>query len=105
MRRTHFWPIVALVVSGLVSAGESAHPFVPKEGFVPDAATAIQIAVAVWVPIYGRENIERQKPYHAELRNGVWFVYGTLPTGTRGGTAEAEIAKSDGRVLRVIHGK
>jgi len=105
MRRNLPWLLVALVVSSLASAAEPAPSVVPKDGFVPDAATAVQIAIAVWVPIYGRESIERNKPYHAELRNGVWFVYGTLPPGMRGGTAEAEIAQSDGRILRVIHGK
>ena len=75
----------------------------PKRGYVPDEQTAIAIAVAVWNPIYGKEQIETEKPYHASLRGGVWTVTGSLPEGWDGGTAIAEIAQNDGRVLRVIH--
>jgi NTF2 fold immunity protein len=74
-------------------------------GYVPDAATAIKIAVAVWEPIYGRKQIQSQKPFRATLRDGVWTVYGCLPPNTPGGVAEADISKKDGRVLRVIHSK
>ncbi len=33
----------------------------PTAGYVPDEKTAIKIAVAVWSPIYGKENIEVEK--------------------------------------------
>ena len=79
--------------------------YMPPAGYVPDAATAIKIAVAVWEPIYGRKQIQGQKPFHATLRGGVWTVHGSLPPNTVGGVAEADISKRDGRVLRVIHGK
>jgi hypothetical protein len=78
----------------------------PAEGYVPDAETAITIAVAVWEPIYGKERIAEEKPYHATLSNGIWTVTGSLPEEyNRGGVAEADISKDDGRVSRVIHGK
>ncbi len=75
----------------------------PKNGYVPNEQTAIVIAVAVWTPIYGREQIESEKPFKARLKNGVWTVTGTLPEGYVGGTTVAEIAQDDGRILRVIH--
>ena len=37
---------------------EKKHVYKPKEGYVPDAETAIAIAVAVWNPIYGKDKIE-----------------------------------------------
>jgi hypothetical protein len=77
--------------------------FKPKRGYVPDEQAAIAIAVAVWTPIYGKERIENEKPYHATLNHGVWSVTGSLPEGYDGGTAFAQIAQDDGRVLRVIH--
>jgi hypothetical protein len=77
----------------------------PVEGYVPDAATAITIAVAVWEPIYGKERIADQAPYTANLIDGVWVVSGSLPTGTIGGVAVAEISRQDGRVLGVSHGR
>ena len=82
------------------------HNYKPPQGYVPDAATAIKIAVAVWEPIYGQEQISQQKPYKAVLINGVWKVEATLPKQyTAGGVTVAEIAKDDGRILRVSHGK
>jgi hypothetical protein len=77
----------------------------PRDGYVPDAKAAIKIAVAVWEPIYGAEQIAREKPYQAYLTNGVWTVVGTLPPETSGGTAVAQIAKDDGKILRVTHFK
>jgi hypothetical protein len=76
-----------------------------KNGYVPDAETAIAVAVAVWNPIYGKEQIEKEKPYKASLSNGVWTVEGSLPEGHIGGVAEIDISKDDCKILRVIHGK
>ena len=100
------WMCVALgaaLISQPTSAGEPAN--VPEEDFVPTAEVAIAIAVAVWGPIYGAEHIAKQKPYHAKLIDGVWWVSGSLKPGWLGGVAEARIQKVDGRVLGVTHGK
>ncbi len=77
--------------------------FKPQRGYVPDEQTAISIAVAVWIPIYGKKQIESEKPYKAILKDNVWTVTGSLPEGYNGGTAVAEISKDDGCVLRIIH--
>ncbi len=82
------------------------HNYVPPNGYVPDAKTAMQIAVAVWSPIYGTKKIQGEKPFKAKLVNGVWIVEGSLPPKyTVGGVAVAEISKRDGRILRVSHGR
>jgi NTF2 fold immunity protein len=81
------------------------HNYKPPDGYVADAGTAIKIAVAVWEPIYGADHIAGEQPYQANLTNGVWTVEGSLPKGWLGGVAVAEIAKDDGKVLRVSHGK
>ena len=75
----------------------------PKNGYVPDEQTAIKIAVAIWIPIYGEKQIESEKPYKATLKNGIWTVTGKLPEGYEGGTAIAEITKETGCIIRVIH--
>ena len=107
MRLTQLAPASILFAACLVTAQEPRpHSYVPANGYVPDAETAVQIAVAVWSPIYGRDKIEREKPYSAVLKGDVWTVVGSLPSGhQRGGVAEIEISKKDGRVLRVTHGK
>ena len=91
-----------LMLTMSLSAQDS---YKPKEGFVPDKETAIRIAEAIWIPIYGKGAIESQKPLVASLKGSVWTVTGTLPQGLKGGVAIAEISKKDGRILRVIHEK
>jgi hypothetical protein len=97
---------VCTIALSLVYAGqEKEHNYKPKEGYVPDEKTAIKIAKAVWIPIYGEKQIQDEKPFKARLKNGVWIVTGTLPIGMVGGVAIAEISKDDARVIRVSHGK
>jgi len=85
--------------------------------YVPNKATAIKIAEAVWLPIYG-EKIYSERPFEATLRGDtLWVVTGTLngangydsTTGelsvTVGGVVYIEIRKKDGKILIVNHGK
>ncbi|MBX7170889.1 MAG: YbbC/YhhH family protein [Pyrinomonadaceae bacterium] len=76
-----------------------------KFGYVPDEKTAIEIALKVWIPIYGKETIANEKPYHAILKNGVWTVSGSLPEDWDGGVASVQITQKDGKILKIIHGK
>ena len=107
LRNLRFMFLIAVASAiALLAADSTKHNYKPKEGYVPDEKTATKIAVAVWIPIYGEKQIEGERPYHAALSNGVWFVEGSLPgTDRAGGVAEAEISKGDGRILRVSHGK
>jgi len=81
------------------------HNVHPAQGVVPDATTAIAIAVAVWSPIYGAKQVASERPYTAKLVNGQWVVTGSLPKGWLGGVAIAVISKSNGQILRISHGK
>jgi hypothetical protein len=74
-------------------------------GRVPNAASAIRIAITVWEPLYGKKEIASERPFHAEIRKGIWYVYGSLPAGFLGGVAEAKIRQSDGKVLHIFHGQ
>lgn len=72
---------------------------------MPNEATAIRIAEAVWLSIYGK-SIDEKKPFTAELPGDtLWAVAGSLPANTLGGVPYIEIMKKDGRVLTVGHGK
>ena len=95
---------VALGMS-LVAPSLAQHTFKPKAGYVPDQRTAVSIAEAVLVPIYGDKVIREKTPLRATLRDGTWIVAGTLPRGYVGGVATIEINKDDGRILRVSHGQ
>lgn len=72
--------------------------------FVPDKETAIKIAEAVLLPIYGKK-IYKQRPFVARLKtSNVWAVEGTLHT-TKGGVAYIEIQKKDAKILKIYHEK
>jgi hypothetical protein len=106
MRSRHLAAVIALATSPVFGGPSNEHTYVPPHGYVPNAETAIAIAVAVWTPIYGRDKIEHERPYRATLRGDNWIVEGSLPSGEQlGGTAVAEISKTDGRIVRVSHGK
>jgi hypothetical protein len=97
--------LLLAVLSPSAFAEQEKHSVNPGEGLVPDAQTAVAIAVAVWSPIYGATQIQGEKPFVATLREGIWHVSGSPPAGWVGGGAEAEIAQKDGQILRVSHGK
>lgn len=88
-----------------IAPSAQEHSYVPPDGFVPNKETAIRIAAAVWIPIYGEDNIKKQAPYNTQLVNGAWIVTGTLPKNSIGGVAYIELLKKDGRILRVSHGE
>jgi hypothetical protein len=86
----------------------------PEKGYVPDADTAVQIAEAVLVPVYGKKQIESERPFGAELKDGVWTVSGTLhcsdgkggtTTHCVGGVAVVKLSKDDARILFMMHYK
>ena len=94
------------------SIGAQDNP--PKQGFVPDSATAVRVAEAVLIPVYGEKKIHSERPFIASLENEVWTVRGTLhcsggkggtSTHCVGGTAEVQISKMDGHIIRVAHYK
>ncbi len=100
---------ICLVATALISGPRNQDPtvkgYVPPNGFVPDSSTAVRIAVAVWIPIYGASQIRSEQPYRATLKDGVWTVTSTLPRQyNQGGVAMARISKRDGRILFVHHG-
>jgi hypothetical protein len=77
----------------------------PQDGYIPDSASAIKLAEIVWLNVYGSE-INDEKPFKAKLKDGeIWIVEGTLNKYEFGGVAHIEIQRSDGKILKVIHGK
>jgi hypothetical protein len=105
---------VSLVVSAVavllglfsVMPSRASAAFVPKAGFVPTETTAVTIAEAIAIAIYGEEQIAAQRPLKAILRKDVWTVQGTPPSGAvAGGVVEVRISKKDARVLSVTHGR
>jgi hypothetical protein len=86
--------VLALALTG--------NTFVPPNGYVPNAVTATKIAEAVLIPIYGKADLECEKPLHAVLRGDVWFVTGTIPKYRPAGVI-IEINRIDGRIVGLNH--
>ena len=93
-----------------------AHSYKPKAGYVPDAETAVHVAEAVLIPVYGKKQIESERPFTAKLNHGVWTIAGTLrcPDGKGGfapdslcdgGVAVIQISKDDAHIVSMTHGK
>jgi hypothetical protein len=94
-------------ISQAATATPGRHSYRPEQGFVPDATTAIAIAEAVWLPIYGKATLDKERPFRAVLKGDVWTVEGTFHSphkDARGGVAVAEISRIDARIIRVSHG-
>jgi hypothetical protein len=89
----------------LVSASHGATDKspLPPQGIIPNEATAVKVAEAVFPPIFGSEEVTKYVPYHAQFKDGIWTVYGTLKPGSRGGTPQMTIQKKDGKVIEVWH--
>src|SRR5205823_11234398 len=48
----------------------------PAAGVIPDAETAKSIALAVAIPIWGKDTVTSEMPLRAGLRGKVWTVIG-----------------------------
>ena len=105
--------IAPAVAQAPVSTSKS-YGYKPKSGYVPDSQTAIKIAEAVLIPVYGENQIRSEEPFIAQLKGDVWTVSGTrrcpdgkggFTTDCVGGTAVIKLSKSDGRVLFMMHYK
>ena len=83
--------------------------FVPKSGFVPDAATALKIAEAVLIPVYGEAVVHSERPFKAVLKGGAWIITGSVPCDgppgavCPGGAAEVRISKKTAQILFMTH--
>ena len=70
--------ILILTTASSIFSENNLDCYKPKNGFVPNKETALKIAEAVWLPIYGK-SIYNEKPFKATLLNGqIWQVEGTL---------------------------
>src|SRR5205807_713016 len=102
------WVIFLCTVLLLPAFGEGVKP---RFSYVPDSQTAVKIAEAVLIPVYGEKQVKSERPFTARLNHDVWTITGTLHCpgehGGRnslcvGGVAEVRIAKSNGHVLYML---
>ena len=72
---------------------------------LPTEQSAVAAARVAWRGKFNDATVKQREPYRAELANGKWHVFGTLPPGWRGGTPEAVICASNGKLLQVFHSR
>ena len=66
---------------------------------------AIKFAEQILFDIYGKKQIESEKPYEIYNVDGYWIISGTLPKDWLGGTFLIIINSHDCKILRLTHGK
>jgi hypothetical protein len=106
---------IVLCLILLVAFTTHGNGFKPEGGFVPNSETAVKIAEAVLLPVYGKEKLESERPFKADLKGGTRIVSGTLycsdgmggrtETGCRGGAATVGISKADARIVSMTFGR
>ena len=100
--------VLGSAFSAVLPAAAQETGYVPPNGFVTNAPTAISIARAVLTPIYGVKVIQNEEPLTATRQGDVWTVKGMLCPRRNNclrGTAELRLSATDGRVLFVTHYK
>jgi len=75
---------------------------------------AVNFAEQVLFDIYGKKNIEKEKPYDIENVDGYWIIAGSLPKSLStdsvvslsvGGVFLIIFNSHDGKIVRITHGK
>jgi hypothetical protein len=80
----------------------------PKDGYITTPEMAAKIAEIILIQIYGKEQIEKEKPFSVNLENNIWIVEGYWDKedyNTFGGVAYMELSKQTGEILKVVHTK
>ena len=77
----------------------------PLAGVVPNEETAKAIALAVAIPIWGKDKVDSELPLRAGLKGNVWTVIGNphLHGGETGGELIIQVDKRTGAILSFLH--
>jgi hypothetical protein len=71
-----------------------------------DARAVTDFVEAVAIGIYEPEEIRRQRPFNAELENGVWYVWGSDHRITaKGGVPQVRLNATNLAIMSITHGK
>ena len=73
----------------------------PKDGLVLGAETAMRIAEAVWIPIFGHEEVERQRPFQMDLEYSIWVVMGRPKNHRKGQRCSSKSRRAMEAILLV----
>ena len=96
------WCIVVVWILFLGLAW-AENPLESSLGVIRDRKTAIKVAESILMSVYGRERVEREQPFIAELDDGNWYVY---PKSNKrpivfGGGFHITLSQKDARVIEI----
>jgi hypothetical protein len=72
--------------------------YVPPDGYVPDAETAIKIGMVIIEQNFGEIPAQETESITATLQDGIWIVKRKPVPGGLDGGAEVHISKKDGAI-------
>jgi hypothetical protein len=96
--------LVAALLSVPLSA-QSTGGYRPQNGFVPNEETALKIATAVLLPVYGDKLILSPGAFRVSLKKDFWTVQGHLNCKApecAGDTVEVEVARYGGAIVSIL---
>lgn len=76
-----------------------------KSLIITNKETAVKIAETILFEIYGKKNIENQKPYEIYKFENFYVILGTIPKNSVGGTFIIIIDGTNSKILKISHGK
>ena len=86
--------------------GKAQHNVIDNKTIIlKDKNTAINVAEVILFNLYGKENIQNQKPYKADLIDNYWVISGSLEENMLGGTFLIILDSRNSKVLKITHGK
>jgi hypothetical protein len=77
----------------------------PNAGMIPNEETAKAVALAIAIPIWGKDKVNSELPLRAGLKGSVWTVIGSphLHGGETGGELIIQLDKRTGATLAFVH--
>ncbi|WP_109486263.1 NTF2 fold immunity protein [Occallatibacter savannae] len=77
----------------------------PTAGIIPNEETAKAVALAIAIPIWGKDKVNSELPLRAGLKGNVWTVIGSphLHGGETGGELIIQLDKRTGATLAFVH--
>lgn len=89
---------------------EEAIQKLPKKEILPThiiqtKESAVLIAEAIAISVYGKENILKQRPYSVAEHKGYWIVSGNLPANMMGGVFTVILDAKTAEIVKLVHGK
>lgn len=76
-----------------------------EENLLKESTTAIKVAETILFGIYGKKEIEGEKPYEIYLIKNYWVIQGSLPMGSIGGVFLIILNAKNAAVIKISHGK